>query len=264
MTLYDRFGGGGDRGSRSTRASTGAWWLPHRPSMAPLAAVWASMRLGRVSVSIDCRLCPLLILLLAMFPGRAITLACCTGLLLGRGCSAALPSFSWDTVPVFWHAANASGLFGRPRPSRCVAAAARFCRVPHSRSRKALMVPISANERFRETASPGLQRGSSRPRALPCRSSPTLTLSSTGRTTVSQQTLQRIRRGRFATLAASPCSFPAIRLLLSRPRAWKFSISRKRLSGRGFALRCANLTASGALDGCFEDRAGKELPGASP
>ena len=183
-----------------------------------------------------------------------------TLLLLFRGCIAALPLFSWNTVPVFWHAANSSGPFSD--------AAVDF--IARSGFASATL------EKSQGLDGPGNTTTFAEERILAAARQ--LKTANADLPVVAY--FNSVLNWPYYRLAASLAMHPSWALqnvsghpvLLHGDPSFPqppegmdvFDFSQTVVQA-WFATACSNLTATGALDGCFEDRAGEEgFPGITP
>lgn len=188
---------------------------------------------------------------------RIASLVVSAGFLL---CDATLPLFSWKTVPVFWHAANASGLFN----DAAVAFIAKsgFASATLEKS-QGLYGPDNATTFAEDRILAAARQLKTANPALPV--------------VAYFNSVLDWPYYRLATeLAAHPSwalrNTSGLPVLLNGDPSFPqppggmevFDFSQAPVR-TWFTAACANLTATGSLDGCFEDRAGEEgFPGVAP
>ena len=168
-------------------------------------------------------------------------------------CFAKLPAFSWDTVPVYWHAANYSGLFND--------AAVNF--IAHSGFASATLEKAQGLYGADNATTYAEDRILAAARQLKA-ANPTLPVVAYFNSVLNWPYYRlaeemathsswalRNTSGLPVLLAGDP-SFP-------QPAAGMevFDMSQGVVQA-WYAAACSSLTATGSLDGCFQDRAGEE------
>jgi hypothetical protein len=179
-------------------------------------------------------------------------IACVVLLCAPRG-SAILPPFSWDTVPVFWHAANYSGLFND--------AAIKF--IAHSGFASATIEKAQGLYGRDNSTTYAEDRILQAARQLKAANSELAVVAY----------FNSVLNWPYYRLAAEMAADPSKALLntsgepvlLSGDPAFPqpkngmevFDFSQASVQD-WFVNACTNLTKTGAVDGCFQDRAGEE------